>query len=130
MPSALVRAQVERLGGRFPAGADGWGSIAWPKRAVYDGPPDEDLPDLRSVDLGGPQLLEGYPLVPGHADVVIGIFQGGNYFLLVSTEDPDPTDPQVFYRDHDSFDDADAARCFDLPLSTFLSRLQPRRGRR
>ena len=53
---------------------------------------------------------------------ILGDADGGNYWILLRIDDPDPSDPIVYKVDHSEPDDELYG---DVPLSSFLESLRP-----
>lgn len=135
---AIVQSRLTRLGATLPTDWDEpaqleghdlpeplrqLACVKWPKEVTYKNE-DIDQPWVWGLEVGGLAWLDTNEIGVEHDGplAILGIADGGNVFIVVRMDDPDPTDPVVYQVDHD---DPEQTLFGDVRLSTFLASLRP-----
>lgn len=112
---AIVQSRLTRLGATLPTDWDEpaqleghdlpeplrqLACVKWPKEVTYKNE-DIDQPWVWGLEVGGLAWLDTNEIGVEHDGplAILGIADGGNVFIVVRMDDPDPTDPVVYQVD-------------------------------
>lgn len=136
--SDLVQSHIVRLGAILPTSWDEpthlddheipepfrqLACVTWPQGVSFQSDSTHRL-WVWMLELGA---LDGFDMseVGGSHEgplAILGDADGGNYWILLRIDDPDPSDPVVYKVDHAESDEPLRG---DVPLSSFLASLRP-----